>query len=88
MPSKNNDTGSRIKSATRASFVRRAPDTSVFGTPEEIANRVGGTFKTLPDNVPSNFRQIGPDAGGANPNNASPRRYSGNQKFGEPRRYA
>ena len=87
MPSKNNDTGSRIKSTTRSSFVRRPPEKAVFGTPEEIGNRVGGTFKTLPDNTPSNFRQLGPDGGGANPGAATPARRSGNQKFGDGRRY-
>lgn len=87
MPSKNNDTGARLKSQTRASFVRRAPDKAVFGDEAEIANRVGGTIGTLPDNAPSKFVQLGPDAGGARPDNFSPTKRAGNQKFGNGRRY-
>lgn len=87
MPSKSNDTGSRLKSQTRGDFVRRVPAERMFGTPEEIQNRVGGTFGTLPDNAPSSFTQIGPGTGGARPDALSPQKRSGNQKFGDGRRY-
>lgn len=83
-----NDTNSRVKSATRGSFVRRAPAKYTHGEPEEISARVGGTFKTLPDNAPSNFRQLGPDATtNKNVLDLSPDRKSGNAKFGNSRRY-
>lgn len=64
------------------------PATSKFGTPEEIANRVGGTFRTKPENLPSNFRQLGGGAAGANPNSRTPTTKAGREKFGNPRRYA
>jgi hypothetical protein len=85
-----NDTASRIKHATGQGFERTIPEKHVFGTPEEIAHRVGGTFATLPDRTPTSFKQLGPDSAGGNVNDKrlAPKRYSGNQKFGSPRRYA
>lgn len=88
MADKANDTASRIKHATRSSFVRSVPDKHKFGTSDEIAARVGGTIQSLPDNNPSNFRQLGPDSAGGNYNERKPKGYSGNQKFGNPRRYS
>jgi hypothetical protein len=86
--SDDNDTASRMTHATGQGFARTIPKRSVFGTPEEIGNRVGGTFQTLPDNVPSNFRQLGPESSGGNFNEKKPRNYRGDQKFGNPRRYS
>ena len=83
-----NDTASRIKHATGQGFERTIPEKHVFGTVEEIAHRVGGTIPTLPDRVPSRFTQLGPQSVGGNVNERKPRNYAGNQKFGNPRRYA
>lgn len=83
-----NDTASRIKHATGQGFARTIPEKHVFGTPDEIGHRVGGTIPSLPDNHPSNFKQLGPQSSGGNANDKKPRNYSGNQKFGNPRRYA
>lgn len=83
-----NDTSSRIKHATSQGFEQTTPSKHVFGTPEEIAARVGGTFATLPDAKPSNFRQLGPSSPGGNVNDLKPTGRSGNQKFGNPRSHA
>jgi hypothetical protein len=83
-----NDTASRIKHATGQGFERTIPAKHVFGTEDEIGHRVGGTFPSLPDRKPTNFRQLGPASAGGNANDRKPRAYSGNQKFGSPRRYA
>ena len=83
-----NDTGSRIKHATGQGFARTIPEKHVFGTPDEISHRVGGSFSSLPDNNPSNFKQLGPQSSGGNANDKKPTNRSGNQKFGNPRRYA
>ena len=83
-----NDTASRIKHATGQGFAHTIPAKHHFGQEEEIAARVGGTFSSLPDNKPSSFRQIGPSSAGSNANNAKPTTKSGDQKFGNPRRYA
>lgn len=88
MASKENDTGKRIKHATAQGFAHTIPSKHVFGTPEEIAHRVGGTFSSLPDGHPTNFKQLGPGSKGSNVNDARPATHSGNQKFGNPRRYA
>jgi hypothetical protein len=85
---KDNDTESRIKHATGQGFAHRPPRKHVFGDAEEVATRVGGTFPSLPDSRPTTFRQLGPAGSGGNLNNEKPRRYSGNQKFGNPRGYA
>lgn len=87
MPDKSNDTASRVKHATGQGFAHTVPDKSHFGTPEEIQGRVGGTFQSLPDNKPSNFRQLGPASTGENFNNRRPTARKGNQKFGDPRHY-
>ena len=84
----NNTTTKRMKHATHASFARTIPEKHVFGTEAEIEHRVGGTFSTLPDRFPTEFKQIGPDSGGGNFNDHKPREFKGNQKFGNPRRYA
>jgi hypothetical protein len=83
-----NDTGSRIKHATGGGFAHTIPAKHVFGTQEEIAHRVGGTFSSLPDNHPSNFKQLGPASGGSNINDRKPITRSGLQKYGNPRKYA
>lgn len=83
-----NDTGSRIKHATNAGLVQSIPDKHHFGNEAEISARVGGTFSSLPDNHPTTFRQIGPVGAGSNVNDHKPATRSGNQKFGNPRRYA
>jgi hypothetical protein len=83
-----NDTASRIKHATGQKFEQTIPAKHVFGTQEEIEHRVGGTFSSLPDRNPTNFKQLGPVAPGGNTNDRKPKNYSGNQKFGSPRRYA
>lgn len=83
-----NDTGKRIKHATGEGFAHTIPAKHVFGTEEEIAHRVGGTFPTLPDNNPTVFRQVGPKSPGSNVNDHKVITRSGNQKFGSPRRYA
>jgi hypothetical protein len=83
-----NDTSGRIKHATGQNFAQNVPTKHVFGTPEEIQARVGGTFSTLPDNKPSNFRQLGPSAPGGNVNDLKPTGRSGNQKYGNPRSHA
>lgn len=85
---KENDTGSRMTHKTGQGFARNVPAKHQHGTPEEIGARVGGTFSTLPDNKPSNFRQLGPGSVGGNVNDLKPRAYKGNQKFGNPRDYA
>ena len=82
MPDKGNDIGAR------STIKRRIPRENVFGTPEEIKERVGGSFNTLPDNNPSNFRQLGPNPSGGSMDDKKPTNRSGNQKFGNPRRYA
>lgn len=82
-----NDTTSRVKHATGQGFEHTIPARHVFGTPDEIAARVGGTFPTLPDRHATNFRQLGPKGGGTI-TGKGPQRYMGNQKFGNPRRYA
>jgi hypothetical protein len=82
-----NDTSKRIKHATGQGFARTIPEKHVFGTPEEIGHRVGGTIQSLPDNNPTNFRQLGPSSAGGNYNEKKPREFKGNQKFGNPRRY-
>lgn len=82
-----NDTSSRVKHATGQGFEHTIPARHVFGTPEEIGARVGGTFPTLPDRHATNFRQLGPKGGGTI-TGKGPQRYMGNQKFGNPRRYA
>lgn len=87
MADKGNDIGSRIVHRTGQGFAHTVPAEEHFGTPEEIANRVGGTFKTLPDNVPSNFRQLGPKAVGGAFDEKRPTGRSGNAKFGNSRRY-
>lgn len=81
-PDKSNDTGSRIKHATAQGFARTVPAKAQLGTPEELQARVGGTMKSLSDNRPSNFRQLGPGSQGGNANDLTPRRRSGNQKYG------
>ena len=83
-----NDTASRMTHATRSDFKHTIPSKHVFGTVEELEHRVGGTLNTLPDNHPSNFRQIGPDAGGGNMNDHKVNSKSGDSKFGNPRKYA
>ena len=83
-----NDANSRFISRTAQGFSHRPPKATVFGEVEEIGGRVGGTFHTLSDSTPSNFRQLGPASGGGNANNARPKSYSGNMKFGSGRRYA
>lgn len=83
-----NDTHKRMTHATGSGFARTIPTKHVFGTPDEIEHRVGGTFKTLPDRVPTRFKQLGPDSAGGNFNDAGIKPKSGNQKFGNPRRYA
>jgi hypothetical protein len=84
-----NDTGARMTHATGQGFARTIPAKHVFGTPDEIGHRVGGTFKTLPDRMATRFKQLGPESAGGNVNDkrSSPKPYSGNQKFGSPRRY-
>lgn len=83
-----NDTKGRRISKTRSGFVANPGPENVFGNPEEIAVRVGRTYKSLPDNNQTNFKQLGPDGpGAANPNQGSARAYKGDQKFGNPRRY-
>lgn len=83
-----NDANSRIISKTSQGFAHRPPKTTVFGESDEIANRVGGTFPSLSDAKPSNFRQLGPASGGGNANNQKPKSYKGDQKFGNPRSYS
>jgi hypothetical protein len=83
-----NDTGSRIKHATGQGFEHTIPAKHVFGTPEEIQGRVGGTFATLPDNRPTKFGQIGAAPSGGNVNDKKPATKSGDAKFGNPRHYA
>ncbi len=85
MPDKGNDIGSRIKHVGAGKHA--VPAKSVFGTPEEIGNRVGGTFRTLVDNHPTNFRQLGPEGKGGNANDQPMKTKSGNAKFGSPRKY-
>lgn len=80
-----NDTSSRIKHATANGFAHDVPTKHQFGTPEEIAARVGGSIaKPLTDSLPSNFRQLGPASPGGNMNDRRPTGRSGNQKFGNP----
>jgi hypothetical protein len=74
--------------ATRSSFKHTIPAKHVFGTVEELEHRVGGTLAKLPDNAPSTFRQIGPDAGGGNMNDHKVNSQSGESKWGNPRKYA
>lgn len=81
MPDKGNDI------SARSTGKHRIPRENIFGTPEEIKERVGGSFKTLPDNRASNFRQIGPKGGGSI-DDLSPKTKSGDSKFGNPRHYA
>ena len=85
-----NDTAARMTHATGQGFERTIPEKHVFGTPDEIAHRVGGTFKTLPDRVATRFKQLGPESAGGNVNDkrSTPKPYSGNLKFGNPRRYS
>ena len=83
-----NDTASRMKHATGQGFAHTIPAKHVFGTPEEIAHRVGGTFTTLTDNRPTDFKQIAAKSGGSNTNDHKPITREGTQKFGNPRRYA
>lgn len=87
MPDKGNDTGARMKHATRASFKHEIPAKTHFGTPEEIADRVGGSLRSMTDNHPTVFKQIGPDAGG-DFTAKKPSSRSGDSKFGNPRKYA
>lgn len=87
MPDKGNDTGSRVKHATAQGFAHSVPEKSKFGTPEEIGARVGGSFTSLPDSKPSNFRQLGPASTGENFNNKRPSSRKGNAKYGNPRSY-
>lgn len=83
-----NDTASRIKHATGSGFAHSIPAKHVFGTEEEIGHRVGGTFSSLPDSHPTRFSQIRPTPPGSNFNDRKPTAKVGNQKFGNPRRYA
>jgi len=85
-----NDTAARMTHATGQNFERTVPEKHVFGTPDELKHRVGGTFKTLPDRVPTHFKQLGPESAGGNVNDkrTAPKARSGNLKFGSPRRYA
>lgn len=83
-----NDTASRIKHATAEGFAHTLPSKYVFGTAEEIAHRVGGTFPSLPDSHATSFKQLGPGSKGSNVNDARPATKSGLQKFGNPRKYA
>jgi hypothetical protein len=85
---KENDTASRIKHATGQGFAHTIPSKHVFGTPEEIAHRVGGTFSSLPDNHPTDFKQLGPKSGGSNVNDHRPATHEGTQKWANPRKYA
>ena len=84
-----NDTSSRIKHVgNKITSGQNVPAKHIFGTPEEIAARVGGTFPTHPANKPSNFRQLGPASPGGNINDLKPTTKSGPTKFGNPRGYA
>lgn len=82
-----NDYKERIKHNTGQDFAHMPPSKHVFGDPDEIGNRVGGTFPTLPDRLATTFRQIGPSSAGGNANNARPKTNKGNQKSGDPGRY-
>jgi len=81
MPDKGNDI------SARQTGKHRIPRENVFGTPEEIKERVGGSLNTLSDNRPSTFRQIGPQGGGSF-DDKRPTSRSGDQKFGNARKYA
>jgi hypothetical protein len=83
-----NDTRERIKHNTGQGFEHMPPEKHVFGDPAEVATRVGGTFPTLPDRKATVFRQLGPSPSGGNVNNARPRSYRGDQKFGNPHSHA
>jgi hypothetical protein len=83
-----NDPHDRIKHNTGQNYEHMPPRKHVIGDPDEIATRVGGTFPTLPEREATAFRQIGPSSQRGNMNNARPKSYKGNQKFGNPRRYA
>lgn len=87
-PLNNNDTAKRVKHATGEGFAHTIPAKHVFGTEEEIAHRVGGTFSSLPDNHATAFHQIGPKSPGSNVNDHKPITRSGLQKYGNPRKYA
>lgn len=83
-----NDTERRIKHATGQGFERTLPARVVFGTEEELADRVGGSITTLPDRAATKFNQIGPKPTAGDYVQRKPKAYSGDQKFGNPRRYA
>ena len=92
----NNDTDERLERGhqTHPSFVRRIPAKSVYGTPEEVGGRVGGTMKSLPDRNAARFRQKGPASSGGqgNMNDQLPKKYGSGTttktKFGNPNRYS
>lgn len=67
---------------------KQVPDRYLFGTPEEISERVNTNYPTPPPQAPTSFQQIRPGGSGGDVNNAAPTGRSGNQKYGSPRRYA
>lgn len=85
---KDNDTGARLSASHRGRYKHDVPAKVHFGTTEEIHDRVGGSLKTLVSSAPTNFKQLGPDGSGGNMNDHSIAKRSGDQKFGNPRRYA
>ena len=67
---------------------KAVPDRYLFGSPEEVAERVATNYVTPPSAAPSSFQQIRPGPSGGDINSTQPTGRSGDQKFGSPRRYA
>jgi len=82
--------GSVRKGRTLGAFgsTKQIPERYQFGTPEEISERVQTNYVTPPSTTPSSFQQIRPGPSGGDVNSTAPSGRSGNQKYGNPRRYA
>jgi hypothetical protein len=84
-----NDVWERLQAGhnTGQNFAHSTPQQHLFGAPEEIRNRVGGTYNLyLNDRHATVFKQIGPTGAQGNANQAKPKAYKNNggkaMKFG------
>jgi hypothetical protein len=86
-----NDPNERLANQVGEARPWRAPAANVLGTPEELGYRVGGLVQhgfTIPDRLPTKFRQLTQDGPGGNANRKLPRRYRGGSKFGDSHAYS
>jgi hypothetical protein len=71
------------------STMRAIPEKYLFGTDEEIGNRVATGYVTNPAGTPPSFAQIRPGPTGKDANTPELKQYTGAKNYdGNPRRYA